>query len=223
MCKPLLPLYDEVFQEKFNAKALGMFSVDGIALLSTKPVRTLGDWKGLLVGTGSPMTSAIFKELGASPVTTNWTDLYESLQRHVIDATAFTPHGALSMNLMDVCDHIAPFYAHGAFHGFTINLDVWKKMPENIQKILQEEIDTSCRWMDDIIVSLQDDDVKAFKQKGTKIIVIPNVERERWAERLAPLKEKQLSSLGEFGQEVQEIAEEANQRYPYDEKKIRTE
>ena len=34
--KRVLPLHDAIFQEKFNAKALGMFSVDGIVLVGTK-------------------------------------------------------------------------------------------------------------------------------------------------------------------------------------------
>lgn len=215
MSKPLLPLHDAIFQEKFNAKALGMFSVDGIVLVSTKPITTLEDWKGLLAGAGAPTTAALFKGLGASPVTIMWTDLYESLQKHVIDATAQTAHGALVMSLMDVCTHITLFYGHGAWNGYTINLDVWKKMPIHIQKILQEEIDQSVHWMEGTMIKLKDEDIKAFKQKGTKIIVISKAEREKWAKELASYKEKQLASFGDFGQKITQIANDANRRYPY--------
>jgi hypothetical protein len=107
-----------IFQEKFDAKALGMFSVDGIVLVGTKPVKTLDDWKGLLAGAGAPVTASLFKGLGASPVTIMWTDLYESLQKKIIDSTAMTAHGALAMNLMDVCDHITFFYGQGSFNGW---------------------------------------------------------------------------------------------------------
>jgi TRAP-type C4-dicarboxylate transport system substrate-binding protein len=221
MSKRLMPLHDEIFQGKFNAKALGMFSVDGIELVSTKPVRTLEDWKGLLAGAGAPITAALFKELGASPVTIMWTDLFEALQKHIIDATAQTAHGALAMGLMDVCTHITLFCGHGAWNGYTINLDVWKKMPKNIQKLLQEEIDQSVQWMEGTMIKLRDEDMKAFKQKGTKIIVVPKAERDRWAKQLASFKEKQIASFGDLGQKIKKIADEANKQYPYTERVIK--
>ena len=74
-------LHDTLFREKFNAAGLGMFSVGGVDLISNKPVVKMDQWKGLLVGAGSPMTASMYKELGASPVTIAWTDLYESLQK----------------------------------------------------------------------------------------------------------------------------------------------
>ena len=47
-CKPLLPLYDQILQEKFNAKGVAMLSTGGLGLWSQKPVENLEDWKGLL-------------------------------------------------------------------------------------------------------------------------------------------------------------------------------
>jgi TRAP-type C4-dicarboxylate transport system substrate-binding protein len=222
MVKKLLPLHDAIFQEKFNAKALGMYSTDGLSLVSTtKPIKTLADWKGLLVGAGSPVTSTLFKTLGASPVTIMWTDLYESLQKHIIDAAAQTTHGAIAMNLMGVCDYITPFFGHANFNGYTINLDAWKKMPPNIQKILQEEIDRACKQAEGAFLKLPAEDAKILKQKGKKIYVLPKAERAKWAALMAPYKEKQLASYGEFGAKVKEIAEEANKKYPYEEMVIK--
>lgn len=216
--KKFLPLYDAVFQEKFNAKALGMFSLDGIALVGTKPVKTLDDWKGLLAGAGTPVTASFFKGLGAAPVTIMWTDLYESLQKKIIDASAQTAHGALSMNLTDVCDHVIYFHGQTCFNGYTINLDVWKKMPKDIQKILQEEIDHSVKWMEKTQVGLRDDDIKTFRKKGTKIIMVPRAERDKWVRVVAPVRDQQLTSLGDFGAKIKAIADEANRKYPYDDK-----
>jgi TRAP-type C4-dicarboxylate transport system substrate-binding protein len=221
MSKKVLPLYDALFQEKFNAKALSMFTVDGLQIVSTKPVKTLGDWKGLLAGASGPGAANLFKGLGAAPVVIMWTDQYESLQKKVIDATAQTAHGALAMSLMDVCKNITFFWGHGVWNGFTINLDTWKKMPKHIQQILQEEADKAAQWTEQAILKMRDDDMKAFKQKGTNIIVVPKAEREKWVKLLAPVRDREISNAGEFGAKIKKIADEANKKFPYDDKFVK--
>ncbi len=223
MSKPMVPLFNAVFEEKFNQKALGRYSSGVMGIYSNKPVRTLDDMKGLLVGSGSPPTSEMLKALGASPVYINWTDLFESLQKHVIDATMQTGHGAVAMQIVDATKYITPFYGHGAWNGYTINLDVWKKMPPNIQKILQEEVDVACDWMAKTELKLAyEDDPKAVKKKGLKTFVLSKAERDKWAAQAAPLQEKQIAALGDFGRKIKAIADEANTKFPYDDKKIKT-
>jgi hypothetical protein len=44
---------------------------------------------------------------------------------------------------------------------------------------------------------------------------VPKGERARWAAMLAPYRDKQMASFGEFGLKIKQIAEEANKRFPY--------
>lgn len=218
-CKHLLPLYDRIFQERFNAKGLGMMNTGGLNLFSTRPVKRLEDWKGLLVGAVSPPTAMLIKGLGGSPVTIMFFDLYESLQKKVIDAATLSAHGGVVFGLPDVCKHYTVFYGISAFAGYTVNLDVWKKMPRHIQTILEEEAEKSAEWMKKIILGeLLDEDLKVMKQKGVSVYVLPKEERERWVRLLAPELEKQLAESGEFGRKVKTIAEEANKKHPYSER-----
>jgi TRAP-type C4-dicarboxylate transport system substrate-binding protein len=218
-CKPLLSLYDQILQEKFNAKGLSMMNTQGIQLFSTKPVKTLEDWKGLLTGAISPPTAALIKEMGGSPVTVMWTDMYESLQKKVIDATTQGPHGALVMGMTDVCKFATIFFGIAGWNGFQINLDIWKKMPKNIQQILQEEATAVAEFMNATVeTKLGDDDFEAFRKNGVEIYIVPKAERDKWIEKLTPYKEKQIAGFGEFGQKVMKIVNEANKRYPYTER-----
>ena len=219
-CKSLLPLYDQILQQKFNAKGLSMMHTGGIQVFSTKPVKTLEDWKGLLCGAISPPTAVLIKELGGSPVTIMWTDMYESLQKKVIDATTQGTHGALVMGITDVCKYATIFYSLAGHNGWAINLDIYKKMPKNIQQILLEEAAAVAEYMNDVVdTKLGADDIKIFKEKhGVEVYIVPKAERDRWVEKLTPYKEEQLAKFGEFGQKVKQIAEEVNNRYPYTER-----
>ena len=213
-------LHDALFREKFNSAGLGMFCVGGVDLISNKTVVKLDQWKGLLVGAGSPMTSRMFKELGASPVTIAWTDLYESLQKGVVDSTGQVVHGALMTGLFDVSKEVNLFFGQGAFNNFLVNLDVWNKMPREMQTILQEEIDKKCDWMKGTMRKLEKDDIKALKEKGIKVNVVSAAERARWADSLAAFNEQQIKSFGEFGANIKKIADQANVQHPYKEMTI---
>jgi TRAP-type C4-dicarboxylate transport system substrate-binding protein len=217
----ILPLYDQILQEKFNAKGLGLMNLGGIELASTKPVKKMEDWKGLMVAAISPPMAALVKDLGGSPVTIMWTDMYESLQKKVVDAATQGTHGAVVMNIFDVCKHATFFFGIGSWNGFSINLDVWKKMPPNIQKILQEETSASVDWMHKAMAKLDDDDVKFMKQKGVAIYVVPTAEREKWVKAGAATKEKVLSSQGDFGAKIRQITDEANKKFPYKERVVK--
>ena len=188
----------------------------GVNLFSSKPVKVLEDWKGLLVGCLSPSASAMTKELGASSVTVMWVDMFESLQKKVIEAVIQGTHGGVVTNIPDVCKNVIMFYGLAGWNGFSINLDIWKKMPPNIQKILSEEAIASAEWMNKTVDGeLGDKDMKYFKDKGTSVYFVPKAERDKWEKVLAPYKEKQIASLGEFGQKVKKIADELNKKYPY--------
>jgi TRAP-type C4-dicarboxylate transport system substrate-binding protein len=210
-----LPLYDQILQEKFNQKGLGLMCLAGNEYVGNKPVKTLEDWKGLLLGSLSPMTSELAKALGASPVVIMWTDFYESLQKKVIDGVTNGTHGSVNMNLFDICKYSTIYFGLTQWNGFGINLDVWKKMPPNIQKILQEEAQASVNKMHEIMVTLDGEDLKKMKEKGVTVYFLPPAERERWVKALTPFKDKQLSSLADFGAKVRQIADEANKKFPY--------
>ena len=218
-CKPMLQLYDQILQEKFNAKGLSVMNTGGMQLFSIKPVKTLEDWQGLLVGALSPPVAAMVKEMGGSPVTIVWTDAYESLQKKVIDATTQGTHGGLIMGLTDVCKHVTLFLGAALWNGFEINLDIWKKMPKNIQQILLEEATAVAEYMSEVTeTKIGEDVIKAFKKNGAEVYILPKAERDKWEKKLAPYRDSQIASFGEFGQKVMKIANEANKRYPYTER-----
>ena len=121
--------------------------------------------------------------------------------------------------MTDVCKFVTILYGITGYNGFQINLDVWKKMPKNIQQILQEEATAIAENMNTIVGGkLGDDDLAVFRKNGAEIYIVPKEERARWVEKLTPYKEEQIAKFGEFGQEMKKIADEANKRFPYTER-----
>ena len=219
-CKQLLPLYDEILQEKFNAKGLSMMNTGGLGVWSQKPVKNLDDWQGLLTGSVSPVTSTLIEGLDGSPVTILFFELYESLQKKVVDAAVQSSHGGVVFGFPDICKHFTAFYGIPAPAGYSINLDVWNKMPKDIQKILLDETKQASDWLADVLVGpLPEGDLKVFKEKGVTVYYLPKGERSKWAKQLEPYKEEQLAKFGELGKKIKSIADKVNKKYPYNPKK----
>jgi TRAP-type C4-dicarboxylate transport system substrate-binding protein len=212
----MLPLYDRILQQKFNAKGLAMTNTGGLGIWSQKPVKTLEDLKGMLTASVSPVTSSLIKGLGASPVTIPFPDIYESLQKNVVDGAAQSAHGGVVFSFPDVCKNFTAFYGVPAPAGWSINLNVWRKMPPNIQKILLEETARSAEWMNRIVVTeLPDRDLKSFKDKGVAVHFLSKAERDRWAKWLEAHKQREFQKFGALGQQIKKIADDANKKHPY--------
>ncbi len=221
--KRLLPLHDQILQERFNSKALGLIHFSGIELVTRKPVLKLEDLKGKMVGAISPAMAKMIQGLGASPVTVMWTDLYTSLQKGVIDGAANGTHGTIENGLLDVCSGVTYFFGAAAWNGYTINLNVWKGMPPDVQKILLEETERAVDWMHNKLLEYEKEDMQTFIKQNKKIHIISKEERERWKERLLPYQKQQIEGMGEFGKRAKEIADEVNNQYPYQVKTISAE
>jgi TRAP-type C4-dicarboxylate transport system substrate-binding protein len=211
----LLPLHDKILQERFNQKALGLIHFSGIELMTRKPVTKLEDWKGMMIGSISPAMAKMIQYLGGSPVTVMWTDLYTSLQKGVIDGTANGTHGSIENGLLDVCSDVTYFFGAAAWNGYTINLNVWKGMPPDVQKILIEETEGAVDWMHEKLSGYEREDIQTFIKHKKNIHIVSGEERERWKERLLPYQKQQFERMGEFGQEVKEIVDDVNSKYPY--------
>lgn len=211
----LLPIYDDLLSEKFNQKALALFAIGGMELISTRPVKTSSDWKGLMTGAINPQISALTRELGGSPVVVMWTDLYTSLQKKVIDAGLSNSHQMLTFSLTDVCSNVSIFYGASGWQGYSINMNVWSKMPEHIKKILIDETTRAAQKMHNEFLRLHDEDIENLKKKGINVQLISPEERAVWAEKLQPYLKKEISAMGIFGQKIKKIADEVNEKYPY--------
>ena len=213
--KDILPLYDEILQKKFNAKGLGLHAFTASELLSTKPIKSLEDIKGMMIGSISPMGSIMAKDLGASPVTIMWTDMYESLQKNVVDATIFNIHAGKVMSIYDACKYATLFFGLASYQGLSINLDVYKKMPAHIKTILHEESDASNQWVGKIFGEMVEQEIKDYTKDGIQFYTLPPTERERWVKATIATRDEHFQKYGEFGAKIKAIADEANKKFPY--------
>ena len=210
--KPLVELFSrEIFEEFLNMKGLAAYTTGAQELISKRPVKSLEDWKGLLIGTGNPQGSALATALGAAPVTVFWTDFYSSLSKGTVDAVFNSMRSDIVYRLTDSAKYVTLFYGQPTFLSYNVNLDVWKKMPANVQNIFLEEAQTACDEMNAYQVKAwKETDRRSLINLGAIIYDVPKAERERWKSVVQPYIDKKIAALGNLGVQIKGIMDRAN-------------
>jgi len=101
-------------------------------LLSTKPVKSIDDMKGLKIRSGSPFYAAYIEAMGGVAVQMPSSELFESLSQGVIDATFSSPHEVIANRLGDVIGYVTELN-QGVFNGAavaTASKMLWDRMDD---------------------------------------------------------------------------------------------
>jgi len=213
-CKESADLYNEILEKKLNQKALAIYTTGAQELISQKPVKTLADWKGLMVGATNPETAALTTALGGSPVVIPWTECYSNLEKGVVDAVMTSTQWTMISGLNDVASYVVRFYSTPTFNTYLINLDAFNKMPKDVQEILIEEAWKVSNDMAAIHVQAENEDKAILESLGMEVYDLPGAERAKWKEAVKSYVDEKLASLGDFGDKLKEIAEKANAANP---------
>lgn len=175
--------FPEIRKELESVKVLTMGSGTPYYLLTVKkPIQKLEDMKGLRIK-GGPEHIAPLKKVGAAAELAPMGEVYISLQKGILDG-AFCAYETLkTMRLAEVGKYFNLFPAtRGAYPSKAFNLDSWKKLPPDIQKIFEDN--GSWHGLTLIEGFLKDDEegLAFAKEQRVEIIEPPKVERDQWVE-----------------------------------------
>ncbi|MBU0545534.1 MAG: C4-dicarboxylate TRAP transporter substrate-binding protein [Proteobacteria bacterium] len=150
-------------------------------LVTRDPVTKLEDLKGKKIRTWGEDLPRLFQAADAVPVNIFLPELYENLQRKVIDGCPFGVDMVLSYKLQDITKNITEIVIwEGPAWGVWISEKSWQKLsPENQKKIL--EIVEKAREME--LKTTAEEEVKAreaLKTAGVQFHSFKAGDLERW-------------------------------------------
>jgi TRAP-type C4-dicarboxylate transport system substrate-binding protein len=210
------PVWDELAQTKANQGILGCISVGTLNFLSAKKsLRTLDDLKGMIIGVDAPPMAALVNALGASGIVVDFTEDYSSLQKGVIDAKTLTIQYVEIAKLYEIAKYYTIFHAITGMWAFTINSDVYNKMPKDVQDALREELSATAQSISAAYVSTLYDLEPVLTGFGMEYYYLPSDERAKWKDLAYPITVDGLANAGDIGTKIKQIADEANAKYPY--------
>lgn len=129
--------FDERLQRRFNAKVLTLWPFGPQVFYCSKPLKSVGDLKGLKVRSFTPSMAALIQSLGATPVSLQFSEVYPALQRGVADCGVTSPTSGNTGKWPEVTTHFMPLSVSGSVQGHFMNLDYWKKLTPDMQAKVQ--------------------------------------------------------------------------------------
>ena len=139
-------LYDrglvDIFQEAFSLHNIHYLGPDSYGaypyIVSTVPVRSYEDFKGLKLRFGGPWLD-FYARVGAATTWIPCGDIYMALKLGTIDAAAWSSDIIIDMKTYEIIDYVIvpPLNAH-LFSNLCVNLEEWNALPVDIQQALEE-------------------------------------------------------------------------------------
>ena len=131
--------FDARLQQRFNAKVMTLWPFGPQVFYCNKEIRSIDDVRGLKVRSFTPSMAALVQHLGAIPVTLQFSEVYPSLQRGVVDCGVTSPTSGNSGKWPEVTSHFLPLSVSGSVQGYFMNLDHWKRYSPQAQTRLLAE------------------------------------------------------------------------------------
>ena len=198
----LWELFPDYLAEEYKGlKVLALHAHNG-GLLHTNntKVETMEDLEGLRIRTPSPAVSEMLSFLGANPQGLPPGEVYESLQRGVIDGTVFPWDPVKSFGLNEVLKYHLDLGAYTVSFFFVMNERSYSKLSPDAQACIDQYSGTDLvakfgDWWDKWDAPAREDAINA----GHEITKLSDEERARWEEVLQPMMQSYLQSVKDAG------------------------
>ena len=200
--------FDEVTQKRAGVKLLGLSSGPvGFAIFTKKPVTSIAGFKGMKMRS-TPTYLPLGQALGATMIQVPWPDVYSALERGVVDGYFAPVIGTLASKLYEqVCCMLKPYFWTVRTWMY-INLDVWKKLTPEQQKVLKDSMVATEGWTPGFFKGFIADEINTLVSKhGLKIVELKGDEAKRFRTMAYEASwKKYLPNSPEYGKQIRELA-----------------
>jgi len=206
--------WDKVLTQAYGAQGLTWlepYIQPPVYIITKNPINSIADFKGLKIRAPGAY-GKFLRNLGASPVSLAWSEIYTSLATGVID-------GSIGSNMIDHRDgnhvEVAKYMYRLPLAGaqvlpIIVNRNAWKKLPENLQSAVRKA--TEQHAADQLRLSQQweSEAVTQMEEKGLKWSVEPSADdRAAWAQAGAGLYDE-YAAKDKYSKALIEILRSSN-------------
>ena len=129
------PMYEKAAQ-KWNQKLLYAAPWPPSGLVTSIPINSAADIKGLKTRTYDKNGASFLQELGGSPLSLPWGEVYASLRTGMIDSVLTSAESTKNGKFWEVLSHFTDINYAFPLNMVTINLDYWKSMSKAQQEAM---------------------------------------------------------------------------------------
>jgi TRAP-type C4-dicarboxylate transport system substrate-binding protein len=200
------------FQKEYADTKLLMLSAHAPGFFATvkKPVKNLGDLKGMKIKTASSFTTNALQLFGAVPVTQPVTETYTSLERGVLDGVVMPFDGIVVFKLNELLKYYTPADFYSLVFWVAMNKKKFESLPDNVQKVIEENSGLALsrahgKSFDQTYAKMK----QVCLKTGMQEVTFPDSEMQELIKLTEPLKDqcvKDMEAKGLPGKAVLEAA-----------------
>lgn len=120
--------FDQRLGQRFGVKPMAIWPFGPQVFFCNKPIQSLADLKGLKVRSFTASMSTLLADLGASPVTLSFPEVYPALERGVAQCGVTSPTSANTGKWPEVTNHLMPLSVSGSVQSHVSNLAWWNAL-----------------------------------------------------------------------------------------------
>jgi TRAP-type C4-dicarboxylate transport system substrate-binding protein len=205
-----LVLYDLI--EKYNAKEfekvkiITLFTCPPANLMTSKPVKSLKDLKGMEIRVAGTSVD-VLKNMGGSPIAMPQSDTPEALQKGVVKGNFSSMEVLKDFNYAAYTPYVTIVNLQVISFAVVMNKDKWNSLPADVKKIFDDMSREQALWTGTYV----DDHVKEAldwskqKHKDFQIFTLPAPDRAEIPKMMKPIIDayiKKVNALGLPGDQI---------------------
>lgn len=205
----VIKFFDDIVQKRSGGvRLLGLTAGSvGFAIFTKQPVKSLADFKGKKMRS-TPTYLPLGEALGATMVRVPWPDVYNALERGVVDGYFAPIIGTLGSKLYEqVCCMLKPYF-WTVRTSLYMGGDAWNKLTPEQQKVITDSIVAVEKWTHGFFQGLIDKELDVLvNEHGMKIIEIKGDEAKQFRKMAYESSWKKfLPTSPEYGKQIRELA-----------------
>lgn len=207
----LLEEFPEFKEEHGDTVPLWLFSADPAQIISKNyRIETPEDLEGLRVRSPSPLANKIIEHLGGVPVSMPMGDVYEALDRGVIDAAMVPLEALYNYNFYEIAKYVTVGHFSSTPFFSVMNKDTYDSLSDSEKKVLEKvsgfEMSAKSGRVFDVDA---EKGVELSKEKGAEFIELTGDKLKPWQDALQPIVEEWIAEMEKEGFDPQKIYDRA--------------
>jgi len=174
--------------------------------LAKRPVRTMEDMKGLVIGfPGGRLMPKFITAVGGSPEQVTVVDMYTAMERGMIAGQIIPLEAQLGFKLIEVTKYETMLNLGSGSNFVGMRFETWNKLSPADQKIIDELSIWAADLQGKAWKAGTEQTVGICKKRGIEFIELSPEERARWIEAAKPVEEEWVKGVEARGLPAREL------------------
>ena len=176
-------------------------------LITTKPVASIADLKGMKIRGGGAALNEIIERMGATPVTIKSPEVYAAFQQGVVDGLLFNTASILSFRLDEIGKYYIPLGITRVGIAWSYSPKTFAKLSPELQQVMFEAGREASILYADYVTEDTNAAIDAMKEKGVTFVELPPEDLQVVKDAVAPMWAKFIDDNEAEGRPAKALVE----------------